>query len=269
MKHRWLSTAFAATVVLSTSALAINPGGGGGGSNAATRYATTGSSATTSHSGGSSCTIYRPSTLGSGHPVIIWGNGTGSSPSSYAAGLRHLASWGFVVAAANTSSAGTGAAMLSCIDWLASSSISGNLNLSRIGTSGHSQGGGGAIMAGRDDRIDTTAPMQPYVVGLGHVSSSQSQQNGPMLLLSGGSDTIASPARNQQPVFDRANVPVFWASRNGASHLEASGDFGDFRGITTAWFLAQLREDATARALFYGSCSMCNASGWTMRRKGF
>ena len=63
---------------------------------------------TTSGSLGLSCTAYRPSTLGQNgvtHPVILWGNGTGSSPSTYAGLLRHLASHGFIVVAANTSNA--------------------------------------------------------------------------------------------------------------------------------------------------------------------
>src|SRR5688500_20303758 len=51
----------------------------------------------------SGCTIHRPSTLGQNgvtHPVILWGNGTGATPSTYSALLSHWASHGFIVAAA-------------------------------------------------------------------------------------------------------------------------------------------------------------------------
>jgi hypothetical protein len=242
------------------NALAFNPGGG---NDPSTAYASAGQFGTT-QTNTASCTIFRP-TSGSGHPIIIWGNGTGASPSTYAAGLRHLASHGFIVAAANTSNAGTGAAMLACIG---PASSQPGADPSRIGTSGHSQGGGGSIMAGRDSRVDATAPMQPYVLGLGHQTSSQSQQVAPMLLMSGSADTIATPGANQQPVFGRANVPVFWATRSGASHFEPVGDFGDFRGLATAWFRYLLRGDQTARNLFTGPCTMCSASGWTIQRKG-
>lgn len=241
----------------------------GGGSDPSAEYAVDGPYATTSQSGGLSCTIYRPLTLNGSNPVVIWGNGTATSPSSYAAGLRHLASWGFVVAAANTSNAGTGSEMLGCLDWLTSSSLRTQIDLSRVAAVGYSQGGGGAIMAGRDSRIDATIPMQPYTIGLGHQSSSQSQQRGPMLMLSGGSDSIATPSLNQAPVFLRANVPVFWATLDGASHLESLGDFGGFQGIITAWLLVQLNGDAEARDLFYGPCTMCDASGWEIERKDF
>jgi hypothetical protein len=242
---------------------------GFGGGNAADDYADNGGRAVIQQSVGFGCTMYRPGNLTANHAVIIWGNGTGSSPSTYASLLRHWASWGFVVVAANTSNAGTGSDMISCLNAVQSSSIGGQLS-SQVGTSGHSQGGGGSIMAGRDSRVNATAPIQPYTAGLGHSSSSQSQQQGPMLLLSGSSDFIASPGINQAPVFSRANVPVFWATRSGASHFEPVGDGGDFRGISTAWFLYQLTGDDNAAELFEGNnCGFCNASGWDVERKGF
>ena len=115
---------------LSSIALATNPGGGGGGTgNPATgtgfpgvsSFSADGPFATTSGSAGSSCTVFRPSTLGENnrkHPIIVWGNGTTASPSTYAALLEHWASHGFVVIAANTSNAGTGQEMLGCVDYL-------------------------------------------------------------------------------------------------------------------------------------------------------
>lgn len=257
-------------LTFSCTALAFGGGGGGNNDDPASEYAQGGGIATTVEAGGSNCTIYRPRSLTGGHPVIIWGNGTGNSPSSTGAGLSHLASWGFVVAAANTSNAGTGSAMIGCLNWLENSNLRNALDFTRVGSTGYSQGGGGAIMAGRDARIDATAPMSPYTVGLGHNSSSQSQQRGPMLLLSGSSDFIAAPRTNQQPVFDRANVPVFWATLNGAGHSEPRNDFGRYRGITTAWFLYQLKGDNSVASLFEGrNCGFCSAAGWDIRRKGF
>lgn len=48
--------------------------------------------------------------------MILWGNGTGASPSTYGSLLRHFASHGFIVAAANTSNAGSGDEMLDGLD---------------------------------------------------------------------------------------------------------------------------------------------------------
>ncbi|MGA6098074.1 alpha/beta hydrolase [Stutzerimonas marianensis] len=234
--------------------------------------------ATTSRSEGPNCRIYRPATLGQNgvrHPVLLWGNGTGTGPTAYSGLLSHWASHGFVVAAAETSNAGTGQQMLACLDYLVQESnrtfgtYVDVLNTGRVGTSGHSQGGGGSIMAGQDDRVSVTAPIQPYTIGLGHDSSSQRNQNGPMFLMSGGGDTIAFPYLNAQPVYSRANVPVFWGERRYVSHFEPVGDGGAYRGPSTAWFRYHLMEDETARDTFYGRfCSLCTSLLWTEQRKG-
>src|ERR1700761_849347 len=64
------------------------------------------------------CTVFRPVELKAGAPVILWGNGTGTQPMDYQALLHHLASYGFVVAAAITPNAGSGSEMLHCLDYL-------------------------------------------------------------------------------------------------------------------------------------------------------
>lgn len=234
--------------------------------------------ATSNQSEGPSCRIYRPSTLGQGgvrHPIILWGNGTGAGPSTYDALLKHWASHGFVVAAAETSDAGTGQEMITCLNYLvqanasSSGTYAGKLNAGRVGTSGHSQGGGGSIMAGQDDRVRATAPIQPYTIGLGHNTSSQSKQKGPMFLMSGGSDTIAFPYLNAQPVYNRINQPIFWGERRYVSHFEPVGDGGAYRGPSTAWFRFQLMNDQNARGTFYGTlCSLCTSLQWSVKRRG-
>ncbi|HTF97312.1 MAG TPA: hypothetical protein VL995_14335 [Cellvibrio sp.] len=262
------------SLLVSLWAIQVNAYGGGstgGGSGGEPgNYASGGGQATTTEAGGTSCTVYRPTSLNGSNAVILWGNGTGASPSSYGALLRHWASWGFVVVAANTQNAGTGTEMRACLDWLSRSSLASRVNLNKVGTSGHSQGGGGAIMAGVDSRITATAPIEGYTLGLGHNSSSHTRQSGPMLLLSGGADTLVSPRANHAPLFSRANVPVFWATLAGASHFEPTNNGGGFRGMTTAWFLYQLNGDATAANQFTGAnCGYCNASAWAVQRKGF
>ncbi|WP_339801899.1 alpha/beta hydrolase [uncultured Marinobacter sp.] len=256
----------AGVLAFSSAALAIP--GPGGGSDPTSAYASAGPQATVSEREDSGCTVYRPRNVEPGTPVILWGNGTGGSPTTYGRGLEHWASYGYIVAAARTSNAGTGEEMIECIDAVRRASYGNNVDFSRIGASGHSQGGGGTIMAARDVRITATAPMQPYILGLGHRRSSQDEQSAPMLLLSGSSDALAGPALNQRPVFNRVDVPVFWATRSGASHFEPIGNFGDFRGISTAWWEFQLKGDSDAAELFTGACTACDISGWDVQRKG-
>jgi len=273
------AAAAVAGLFLSTSAMALLPDTPGTPFPAVSSFERSGPYSTTSRSEGPNCRIYRPSNLGQNgvrHPVILWGNGTGASPTTYRGLLDHWASHGFVVAAAETSNAGSGREMLNCLSYLqteagrSSGTYVGRLNLGRVGTSGHSQGGGGSIMAGRDSRIKATAPMQPYTLGLGHVSSSQSQQNGPMFLMSGSLDTLAGPTLNQAPVYRRANVPVFWGTLRYASHFVPVGSAGGYRGPSTAWFRYQLMDDTRARVEFVGSsCGLCRDFSWTnIQRKG-
>lgn len=283
MKTTVKLTTLAAAVMFSASAFASNPtpppsGNVDSGFPAVANFDSSGPFSTTSESGGRNCTIYRPRTLGENglqHPIIIWGNGTGGSPRTYRGLLEHWASHGFVVAAANTSNAGSGQEMLACLDYLVEQNArsigtySGNLNVNRVGSSGHSQGGGGSIMAGQDSRITVTAPFQPYVQGLGHRTSSQRNQNGPMFLMTGSNDTLAGPTLNGRPVFRNANVPVFWGNLRRAGHFVPVGDAGDYRGPSTAWYRFHLMGDQNAESLFYGrNCDLCTDRSWEVERKG-
>jgi hypothetical protein len=231
---------------------------------------------------GPACTIVRPATLGENgvkHPVIAWGNGTGGFPAVYNWILSHWASHGFIVAAANTNSAGTGNEMVACLDWVeqqnavAGSPYAGKVAIGRAGASGHSQGGGGTLMAGRDPRILATAPVMPYIQqGFGGFDqASIKQQKGNMLLLSALGDTIAAPAQNQEPVFSDTNVPVFWGTLASGNHVTFSlGGNPGYLAPTTAWFRLHLMCDDSAKPMFYGpTCTVCaDTTNWTVQRKG-
>ncbi len=230
---------------------------------------------------GPQCTIFRPATLGEGglrHPVILWGNGTATVPAIYGGLLTHWASHGFIVAAANTSNAGTGQEMLACLDWLTAqdadpaSPYAGVVDLAHVGASGHSQGGGGSLMAGQDPRVVVTAPLQPYTEqGFGgYDQACQSNQNGPMFMMSGDADFIAPPQPNQQRVFDDSNVPTLWATLAGADHiLSPIGNATDYRAPATAWFRFHLMCDATAEPVFYDTCELCNDPQWSVMTKNW
>lgn len=228
---------------------------------------------------GADCTVFHPANLGEGglkHPVILWGNGTYMTVDVYAAGLKHWASHGFIVAAANTSWAGTGKEMLDCLDYLtaentrAGSTYEGRVDVDHVGASGHSQGGGGTLMAGMDPRITATAPLQPYTEQGwgGYDQVAQSQQVGAMFMMSGSADTIAPPQPNQQRVWDTTNVETFWGMLDGADHLaSAMGEMTDYRGPTVAWMRFHLMGDEAAGELFYGPCELCEASDWDIQHK--
>lgn len=224
------------------------------------------------------CTVFRPTALGGNgltHPVILWGNGTFSFPVFYTGILSHLASHGFIVAAANTSNAGDGSQMIACLDAVIAASktagrpVSGTVDTAQVGAAGHSQGGAGTIMAGRDARVKVTAPLQPYITWIpgGGAFSRDAihQQQGPMFLISGSLDAVAIPLFHQRPVYDDVNQPVFWATRSFVDHFEPVGDAGDYRAPLTAWFRAWLLGDAAASKVFANPCTLCANTGWTVR----
>ncbi|WP_410664310.1 chlorophyllase/cutinase-like alpha/beta fold protein [Amycolatopsis sp. lyj-84] len=213
-------------------------------------------------------TVYRPSRL-ERHPVILWGNGTGANPKIYDGLLRHLASHGFVVAAADTPNAGSGKEMLAGATTLIAensrpgSRYEGKIDTAHIGATGHSQGGGGAIAAGADPRVTTTIPIEPGPQG------SATALKGPSFFLGGQFDAIVIPALLVIPRYRLADqVPAIYGELAGATHFTPAGDGGGFRGAITAWFRFWLSGDERARAEFFGaSCGLCRDGAWSDVRR--
>ena len=209
-------------------------------------------------------TYYSPTTLGQGgidHPIVLWGNGTGASPSTYDGFLRHLASHGFVVAAANTTNAGSGNEMLAGLDNLTTfngqsgNRFFGHLDLEHVGASGHSQGAGGAISVTRDPRIDTVFPLQGYGGPRGTTATA--------LYFAGQNDTIIQPSTVRSSFDQSTGIPAAYAELAGATHFTPLGNAGGFRGPATAWARWQLAGDTNGRGLFVGAnCGLCTSPEW-------
>lgn len=231
---------------------------------------------TTSHAGGWDCTIWRPLVLGETgrpHPVIIWGNGTFNVPETYLFLFDHWASHGFIVAAANTSDAGSGQEMLACLDYLLTENVlpgvfGGMIDTNNIGVAGYSQGGCGALVAASERPFKAAAPISPFiVVPLGFCNTlAFTAQQAPMFLVSGGLDLVAQPTLNQLPIFAGAPVPIVWGNYSGSGHLEVLFDGGVYKGPLTAWFRAMLMNDPQAKHWFSADgCELCNSWGWDVQ----
>lgn len=254
-------------------------GSGGGGSTfpPASDFGATGTFMTTSKDEGPMCTIFRPATLGEGglvHPAIVWGNGTFNTPSNYTNLFNHFASHGFIVAAADTSNAGSGKEMLDCLGYLldqnkASGSVyEGKVDVAHIAASGYSQGGAGTLEAGIDPRFAVTAPVSPFIVLSlgGYDTASVGKQVHPMFLISGSSDTVATPDTNQTPIFMQAKVPIVWGTHTGSTHFEVLDTGGAYKAPLTAWFRYKLMNDSAAADWFKTSpCTLCSTTGWMVQ----
>lgn len=211
-------------------------------------------------------TYYSPSTLGANgvdHPIILWGNGTGTTPPTYDGLLRHLASHGFVVAAANTTNAGSGNEMLAGLDNLTAfngqsgNRFAGHLDLGHVGATGHSQGAGGAVATARDPRVDTIFPLQGYGAPTARAGLTA-------IYFAGQNDTILTPAIVRSSFTGSSGIPAAYAELAGATHFVPIGNAGGFRGPATAWARWQLAGDANGRGLFVGAgCGLCSSPEWS------
>ncbi|MGH3734234.1 MAG: hypothetical protein ACRDT6_01190 [Micromonosporaceae bacterium] len=233
-------------------------------------YEQAGPHAVTVTRGGPDHTLYYPADLGAGgaqHPVLIWGNGTGASVANYDFALRHFASWGFVVAAANTGQSGSGQEMLAGARFLVSedqragSVFYGRIDETKIGAAGHSQGGGGAIAAGADPGVDTTIPIQPGPQG------TVSNLRGPSLFVAGQFDYIVPSFYVRSRYSQATHVPAVFGELRGADHFFPGQTRYRLLGVATAWLRFWLSGDEQARGIFFGptsTCGLCNdTANWS------
>lgn len=209
-------------------------------------------------------TYYFPTQLGPGgrkHPVILWGNGTFLNPTHYDALLRHFASHGFIVAAANTTNAGSGTEMLAGLDNLtrfnttAGNRFQGHVDVNLVATMGHSQGGSGAVRAGADPRIDTVVVIQ----GGGNTAALHS----PTVFLSGEADTtVPSALVRQQYDAAASRIPAAYGDLAGADHLQPIVNGNGYRGPLTSWVRWRLMGDPIAGNQWVGDCTNCDDPTW-------
>jgi hypothetical protein len=220
-------------------------------------------------------TMFRPKDLAQGglcHPVITWGNGTGSTPSLYKVLLNHLASHGFVVIASNSPqvSMGDPPPMLAGVTWVLeqnadpSSALYQRIDTTHIGTTGHSQGGFAATSAGSDARITTIAPCNG--------ATSQRNLHGPAFLFCGGMDTTVPCSTIMSAYNGISNQPVMLADYLAADHANWISFSGNtvkpVEATVTAWMRVHLMGDTALRGRFYGaSCTLCQDSAWMVMRK--
>jgi hypothetical protein len=221
---------------------------------------------------GMAFTMFRPKDLTQRHPVITWGNGTGTTPPTYRSLLNLYASHGFIVIASNSMNVGQGTPppMLDGVTWVLAqdmtegSALYQHVDRERIGATGHSQGAFATSRAGTDPRIKTIAPIQ--VLGGGRF-------HGPVLALCGTMDTTLPCSGNLRAYMGVTDQPAMYGELKSATHsnwiFSSAAMPNPFHVITNAWFRVHLMNDTALRPMFYGECSVCkDTANWvTMRSK--
>ncbi|MFC9786568.1 hypothetical protein [Rhodococcus sp. NPDC127528] len=195
-----------------------------------------------------------PASVGRPLPLVVWGNGSGAVPSFYAPLLRHLASYGFVVAASASPMPAFGVSMnLSLIQAdLANtdpaSPLFGRIDTTRIAAVGHSAGGQGALNMAANPRVTSTLAIQPGPLTLPPLVRSQT------LVVGGDRDWIVPWFLWPQLDFYGNPNPTYLAVGRGVGHFDTldHDPSGPLWGISTAWLLYTLRGDPDAGRFFVG-----------------
>jgi hypothetical protein len=239
------------------------------------QYKVTGTWAVTqasiSDSAGNPYTVWYPTNLGANgydHPIITWGNGTGSPSTDYQGILTHMASWGAVVISTNSTTTGYGTEMLAGVNHLiaknadASSIFYQKLDTAKVGAMGHSQGAGGAINAALDSGgviksvLTVSLPNEDWI-GAEH-KFDLTQLTVPIFFVSGTLDWISNASHNQFHYNKAAKAAKGLIKNAGHSNIEdpeddTLGNPTPYKGYLNAWFLYTLSGNTTARGVFAGS----------------
>lgn len=230
--------------------------------------------------------VYRPTTLGSCHPIILWGNGHTDNPEpnppkclasnycgDYLTILNQLASHGFVIIASLstiTSQPDPATGLLPQLvgmNWIvqqnedSTSPYYHHLDVSRIGATGHSEGAFATSTIGSDSHISAIATMAG--------ATATPNLHEPALFLCGGQDTQV-PCSNIQKAFDAiTTTPVMLEENPTASHGSWIGSIKDpYEVAVTAWMRVHLMNDTANRSMFYGAnCKLCQDTQLKVQRK--
>jgi hypothetical protein len=239
-------------------------------------------------SAGNKFDLYYPTNLGANgfvHPILTWGNRTNSAAISYDYFLRHIASWGFVVIATEDQNTGVGQTILDGANFLvnansdAASIFFNKLNVSQIGSFGHSQGATGAINAliKSGGSISTVIPIelpsQIWCSSAANCVDTANMTSGSIFFVDGSNDPISPPIQpplipGEQSIaayYDAVpnSIPKAKGTLIGPSHADVQGHpgcatapFGCINGVygylgyPTAWFMDRLQGDAFAHGAF-------------------
>jgi dienelactone hydrolase len=165
---------------------------------------------------------------GHGLPAVAFGHGWLQTPIRYRELLRHLASWGIVVAAPGTHVGPLASHRLFAADLRTALDVCVGVRLGegaisvdpdRLGLAGHGTGGGSAVLAAAEDgrvaAVATLAPAQtrPFASDAARACAM------PGLHLVAGRDLIAPAAGNAEPIAAGWAGPVQVRTLPKAGHL--------------------------------------------------
>ncbi|MEU1529916.1 alpha/beta hydrolase family protein [Streptomyces fagopyri] len=214
------------------------------------------------------------------HPGLAFGHGFFQDISKYESLLAHYASWGFITVTPKSqgglfpSHSGFADDLNASLTWLTAqnttsgSRFAGTVDTAHLGLSGHSMGGGAALLAaGRNTAVKAVSTLAAAETNPSAVAASGTLTM-PAQYVAGSADSIAGVADNQQKMYDAKPSPTQLRVITGGFHcgfVDSSGigcDSGSLtraaqqkltRGITTAFLLHTLGGDSSLYDQVWGS----------------
>ena len=208
--------------------------------------------------------VFRPAAAKYGqggvtHPILVWGNGHTNTVDIWQSFLSRVATYGFVVVAPEQTEV-TAAQMNAAIDYalrLASDPTSGDcgkIDTTKIGSTGYSLGGMGAISVGADARITSTF----VFASNGNVKSLKA----PWGVIGGDADTTFNWTSISAAVTG-STQPAFGAALAGIDHNGVAGQ-PKAQQAYIAWMRWRFMGDQAGHDMFVGAnCTICTEAAFS------
>jgi hypothetical protein len=231
---------------------------GGFGPALTTRNTGDGGLGTDPDGGANTVAIFRPAAAKYGqggvtHPIIVWGNGSTNTVDIWQGFLARVATYGFVVVAPEQTQV-TADHMNKAIDYvlrLASDPTSGDcgkIDTTKIGSTGYSRGGGGAISVAGNARITSTF----IFASNGSVNNIKA----PWGIIGGDADTTFNWTAISTAVTG-STQPAFGAALTGIDHNRVAGT-PRAQEAYIAWMRWRFMGDKAGHDMFVGpACGLC------------
>jgi triacylglycerol lipase len=185
-------------------------------------------------------TIYYPTTAGSYAAIAICPGFT-ATQSSIAWIGRRIATHGFVVITINTNSTldqppSRSTQLMAALRYLTNSSnstVRARVDATRLGVGGHSMGGGGTLMAVRDNpSLKAAVPMTPW-----SSTKSFSTVRVPTIVIGAENDSVAPVGSHSIPFYTSlpSSLDKAYAELNGASHFAPNSTNTPIGRYSVAW----------------------------------
>ena len=203
-------------------------------------------------------TIYYPTATGT-YALLAISPGFTATQSSIAWLGRRIASHGFVVITIDTNSiydqpSSRATQLMAALSYVANSSSStvrSRVDASRRGVAGHSMGGGGTLIASRDNpSLKAGVPLTPW-----SSTKNFSSVSVPQLIVGAENDSVASVSSHSIPFYTSlsSSLDKAYAELNNASHFAPNSTNTPIGRYSVAWVKRFLDNDVRYSPFLCGS----------------